>query len=48
MQNQTMKELMAKQRIDDTRGATYGAEVTIETDIFQISPFIKEIEAKTN
>jgi len=35
-----------KQRIDDTRGATYGARVVIETDTFQIPPLIKGIEAK--
>ena len=37
---------MAKQRIDDARGATYGAGVAIESDTFQIPPLIKEIEAK--
>ena len=37
---------MAKQRIDDARGATYGAGVVIESDTFQIPPLIKEIEAK--
>ena len=34
MQNQKMKELMVKQRIDDARGATYGAGVVIESDTF--------------
>ena len=46
MQNQKMKELMAKQRIDDARGATYGAEGAIESYTFQIPPLIKETEAK--
>ena len=34
MQNQKMKKLMANQRIDDTRGATYGTVVVIETYAF--------------
>ena len=42
MQNQKMKELMVKQRIDDARGATYGAGVAIESDTFQIQSLIKE------
>ena len=46
MQNQKMKEQMAKQRIDEKRGATYGAGVAIESDTFQIPPLIKETEAK--
>ena len=46
MQNQKRKEIMVKQRIDDARGATYGAGVAIEKYTFQIPPFIKEIEAK--
>ena len=37
---------MAKKRIDEKRGATYGAGVAIESDTFQIPPLIKEIEAK--
>ena len=46
MQNQKMKELMAKQRIDDARGGTYGAGMSIESDTFQIPQLIKETEAK--
>ena len=46
IKNQKMKELMAKQRIDERRGATYGAGVAIESDTFQIPPLIKETEAK--
>ena len=46
MQNRKMKELIAKQRIVNTRGATYGAGIAIETNTFQIPLFIKEIEAK--
>ena len=46
MQNQKMKELMVKQRIDDARGATYGTGMAIESDTFQIPPLIKETEAK--
>ena len=41
-----MKELIAKQRVDDARGATYGDGVAIETYTSQIPPLIKEIEAK--
>ena len=46
MQNQKMKELNTKQRIDDARGATYGTGVAIEIYSFQIPPFRKETEAK--
>ena len=44
--NKQIKELMEEQKIDEARGATYGAAVAIESDTFQISAAIKEIETK--
>ena len=44
--SQQMKEVMAKQKIDDARGAAYGAGVTIEMDAFQTLATIKEMERK--